>query len=266
MTPGRQSAGSTAKRRRELREERRAKARATTARRPHEDDRRDDAKDPPPGGRLRRSSDPLGYLIGELVVEGFPDDPRLTPGQRLRIAGWARALTPESLTDVQRELLDGFEAKPSEARSRAEEESSYQASPIWELLDDGRRRLVADPSTHPSLEGVEYPLRTAQLATLVGASEHQIRYWNQLGLLPARRTAGGQRRFYAAAAMRAFLLHRIGQPSLTVLRDLHRGEGREALLAIAMIFQEQALADDEERRELLLDTAANLEEIGLTPL
>jgi DNA-binding transcriptional MerR regulator len=267
MTPGRQSAGtSPASRRRERQAERKAKSRAAAVRRPYPGGNGHGAAGPAPEGRLCLSREPLGYRIGEHLVEGFPDDLRLTQGQRLRIAGWARALAPGSLTETQRGLLDGFQAEPSAARARAEEESSYRASPIWGLLDESQRRLVEEPSAHPALAGVGYPLRTAQLATLVEASDEQIRYWNEVGLLPARRTAGGQRRFYAAAAMRAFLLRGIGQPNLAVLRALHQGGGREMLLAIAMVLQEQAPEDDEERRELLLDTAANLEEIGLTSI
>jgi len=58
--------------------------------------------------RLRRSRDPLGYWINGAFHEGFPDDQELTQGQRLRIAGWARVLTPEQFTEEQEQLLANF--------------------------------------------------------------------------------------------------------------------------------------------------------------
>lgn len=199
-------------------------------------------------GKLKLRRKPLGYWLDGKFRKGFPDDSELPAGQRLRIAGWARALAPDQLTEDQRRLLEGFTPRASEARRRAEAESSYQGSPIWNFLSDAQRKLVDEPSLHSQLQGTRYPLRTAELATLVGVSSDQIRYWNESGLLPARRTEGNQRRFYAEASMWAFLLADMGQPLLSVLRQVREGHGSKFLAALSMLLpadnlQELALSE-----------------------
>jgi hypothetical protein len=196
--------------------------------------------------RLRRSADPVGYWLGEDFREGFADDPALTQGQRLRLAGWARSHTPDRFDETQRALLDDFNPAPSSARKQAEELSSYKVSPIWRMLDNSQRALVEEPGRAPALAGATYPLRTSQLAQLVGATEDQVRYWNSSGLLPAQRTQGGQRRFYATAAMWGFLLDDLGPAMLHVLRMVNRGEGGKLLVAIDSL--ERGRPDDQ--REL----------------
>lgn len=56
-------------------------------------------------GRIRRSADPLGYWIGDEFVSGFEDEVGLPDGLRRRLATWARAYTPQKLSDSQRQLL-----------------------------------------------------------------------------------------------------------------------------------------------------------------
>jgi hypothetical protein len=214
--------------------------------------------------RLKRSVDPPGYWLGGRFHAGFPDDPELTRGQRLRIAGWGRAIAPKQLSDEQRQLLDGFAPEPAAARARAEALAGYRESPYWQSLSAEQQALAGDPSTHPALEGAIYPLRVSQIAALVGASVDQIRHWDQIGLLPARRTAGGQRRFYAAAATRAFFLAGMDQPNLSILRQVNAGKGRRLLLGMSGVFREQASAASQGDRELLLRAAADLQDLGLS--
>lgn len=213
--------------------------------------------------KIKLSRKPLGYRLNGELRKGFPDDAGLPPGQRLRIAGWARALAPDQLTVEQRQLLEGFTPKASAARQRAEAESSYQGSPIWNFLSDEQRKLVDDPTLHPQLKGTHYPLRTAELATLVGVSSDQIRYWNESGLLPARRTTGNQRRFYAEASMWAFLLADMGQPLLSVLRQVHEGRGSKFLAALSMLLRERQDASSSEGRRGLR-AADSLQELALS--
>lgn len=213
--------------------------------------------------KIKLSRKPLGYSLNGEFRTGLPDDPELPTGQRLRIAGWARALAPDQLTEDQRQLLEGFTPKASAARQRAEAESSYQGSPIWNFLSDEQRKLVDDPALHTQLKGTHYPLRTAELATLVGVSSDQIRYWNESGLLPARRTAGNQRRFYAEASMWAFLLADMGQPLLSVLRQVHEGRGSKFLAALSMLLRERQDASSSEGRRGLR-AADSLQELALS--
>lgn len=213
--------------------------------------------------RLRRSSDPPGYWLGKRFREGFPDDPQLTQGQRLRIAGWGRAVAPDQLSDEQRQLLDDFDLRSAPSRKRAEQLADFRAGPHWRALSAGQRGLVDDPSIHPDLGEAAYPLRISQLAVLSGASLDQIRQWDRAGLLPARRTEGGQRRFYAAAAARALFLAAVDQQSLGILRKVTDGGGQRLLLGISGIFREQASVASKAERPLLLRAAADLEELGL---
>lgn len=214
--------------------------------------------------KLKLSRKPLGYWLNGEFRKGFPDDLELPAGQRLRIAGWARALAPDQLTEDQRQLLEGFTPKASAARQRAEAESGYQGSPIWNFLSDAQRKLVDDPALHSQLKDTRYPLRTSELATLVGVSSDQIRYWNESGLLPARRTTGNQRRFYAEASMWAFLLAGMGQPLLSVLRQVHEGRGSKFLAALSMLLRErQGASSSEEKRGYLL-AADSLQDLALS--
>jgi hypothetical protein len=215
-----------------------------------------------PRPRLHRTADPLGYRIGSKQREGFPDDVRLSRGQRLRIAGWARALAPETLTSTQRDLLGEKAPAPSPGAARAAELSGFEASPYWSLLDDRRRALVRDPSAHPDLRGVAYPLGVAQLATLVDATPDKVRYWHNSGLLPARRSSGRHREFYAAAALRAFYLTALGRPGITVLRDLAQGRGAPLLLGISAALYDKASDPDHGGHDLMRRAAADLEQVG----
>lgn len=212
--------------------------------------------------RLHRTIDPVGYRIGGEQRHGFPDDPLLSRGQRLRIAGWARALTPETLTQIQRDLLGSKASAPSPAAARSAALSGFEASPYWGLLDDHRRALARDPSVHPGLRSAAYPLGVAQLATLVGATPDKIRYWHNSGLLPARRSSGRHREFYAAAAVRAFYLTALGRPGITVLRDLVQGGGAPLLLGISAALYDKASDSDQPDHALMRRAAADLEQVG----
>jgi DNA-binding transcriptional MerR regulator len=212
--------------------------------------------------RLHRTADPLGYRIGEEQRQGFVDDPRLTRGQRLRIAGWARALTPEALSSEQEALLDAAAPPPTEAQKRAAELSGFEASPYWKLLDERQRTLVRDPASHPDLDGAGYPLGVGQLADLVGATPEKVRHWHNSGLLPAQRTSGRHREFYAAAAVRAFYLNGLSRSGITILRDLARGEGGALLLGVSAVLHDRASAAPAAEHELLRRTATNLEQVG----
>jgi MerR family regulatory protein len=212
--------------------------------------------------RLRRSTNPPGYWLGEAFHTGFADDPRMPEGHRRRIATWARAAG--SASDAQRELLaQRPQRKLSEAQQRAEELAGPQASSMWRYLTDAEQRMVLDPSAHPKLAGSGYPLGIGQLATLTGSTQDQIRHWHELGLLRARRSKGGHRQFFANAALRAFFLRgNMPQPYITVLRDISNLRGAPLLAGMATLLQEQASRFDPAERELLTQTAHDLERVS----
>lgn len=212
--------------------------------------------------RLRRSTDPPGYWLGEELHTGFADDPGLPEGHRRRIATWARATG--SASDVQRELLAWRpEPRLSEVQRRAEELAGPQASPMWGCLTDGQRAMVLDPSAHPKLAGASYPLGIGQLATLTGCTQDQIRHWHELGLLRARRTKGGHRQFFANAVLRAFFLRgNMPQRYITVLRDISNLKGAPLLAGMATLLQEQSSRFDPAERELLTQAAHDLQRVS----
>lgn len=225
-------------------------------------------------GKLRRSTDPPGYWLGEAFHVGFDHDPSLPEGFRRRIATWARAAG--ALSGSQRELLEqrSSESARSEAQRRAEALAGSQASPMWRYLTEEEQGMVRDPATHPKLAGVCYPLGIGQLATLTGSTQDQIRHWHELGLLRARRSKGGHRQFFANAALRAFFPRRnMPQPYITVLRDISNLKGAPLLAGMATLLQERASRFDATENALLTKTAHDLEQVsavfasrsGMTP-
>jgi len=217
-----------------------------------------------PRSRLRRSADPPGYSIGRTFRDGFPDDPSLTRAQRLRIASWARALAPEALTVEQRALLESDRPPaPSAAKKKAEQLASYEGSPFWGFLEKSQQALVRNPGKHPDLpDGAGYPLGVGRLATLVGATPDKIRHWHNCGLLPARRSAGRHREFYAAAAMKAFYLNDLNRGGIALLRDLTEGRGAPLLLGISTVLYDRASAAPGPDQDLLWRAATDLEKVG----
>jgi DNA-binding transcriptional MerR regulator len=209
--------------------------------------------------RLRRNADPPGYWLGDELRDGFVDDPGLRQGERLRIAGWGRALAPDELAPEQWDLLERGAPTPSAAQREAERLARYDASPFWRYLSAEQRALARKPSRHHALSDVGYPLGVGELATLVDATADQIRRWHDAGLLPARRTPGGHRKFYAAAAVRAFFLRRLGQKRLALLRELANGRGAETLVGISVVLHEQAGAVKSDERDVLQRAALELE-------
>jgi DNA-binding transcriptional MerR regulator len=215
-----------------------------------------------PRGRLERTDDPVGYRLDGEQRHGFPDDLDLSRGQRLRIAGWARALTPDELTQTQKALLEAEPPPPSPTQERAAHLSGFEASPYWAILSEHQQQLVRDPSSHPDLAELAYPLGVAQLAKLVDATPDKIRYWHNSGLLPARRSSGRHREFYAAAAVRAFYLNGLGRPGISVLRDLMQGSGGPLLIGISSALHDRASDADRQAQDLMQRTATDLEQVG----
>lgn len=207
------------------------------------------------GSRPRLDRERGGYYLGPRFRKGFADDPELPEGARRRIAGWARALTPNELSDTQRELLVPRTGGVSAAQRKAERLGSYEASPWWKHLTDAEKAKV---------EAAEYPLGIGGLAKLVRMSEPRLRYWEERGLLPARRTSGGHRQFFAMAAIRAFVLKRLQQAELTVLRNVYEQRAGNLLAGMAMIMHEHTAATKaDSTRELFEQTADHLEKVSL---
>jgi hypothetical protein len=115
-------------------------------------------------------------------------------GHLRRIAAWARAYTPESLTGRQRQLLEApIGREISDSQRQAEAMGSYEASPLWDMLTAREQALVRNPSTHRQLASATYPLSIGQLTTLTKTTVDQLRHWSDLGLIRAARTKGGHR-------------------------------------------------------------------------
>jgi DNA-binding transcriptional MerR regulator len=150
--------------------------------------------------------DAAGYTYGGESVDGFADDPRLPEAARERIARFAAALSPETLSPSQKELIaraSGPSALLQElAADESELEQAWQEG-LHDLLTPKQLALLRDPGLHPKLGGRTYPLSIGEVEKISGASERQLRYWEQNGLLRAFRDLDGSRLYLRSAALRA---------------------------------------------------------------
>jgi DNA-binding transcriptional MerR regulator len=210
--------------------------------------------------RLRRTKEPVGYTLDGEQHVGFPDDPALDEPLRRRIAAWAKALTPEQLTADQRRLLESTPDRAgNEVRERAEQLGGYQGSPYWALLDEPQRLLVREPARHEGLpDELRYPLRIGQLATLVGGDHDRLRYWTNIGLLPAVRADNDYRYYFQEAVTRAFVFETMTPPEITVLREVKEQRGFALLAGMAAILHEHAEMAAGESHEVLERAADGL--------
>ena len=191
------------------------------------------------GPRLR--SDLHGYYLDGESVDGFPDRPELPLSDRIVIARLGRRYSPTALSDAQRKLLRTPTAKRRPIASEllrgfAINETAMDAAAEEGYLEELSERdlhLVADPSLHPDLPRVAYPLAIGELAILAGASTRQLRHWEDAGLVPAVRV-NGQRRFYSASVARALVLARAETYQVSALASIARGE-RDGLRLLRLV-------------------------------
>lgn len=179
--------------------------------------------------RIRRDNHDRGYwLDGELRV-GFPDNPKLSPRERLTIARWAEAFTPESLSPEQERLLAEAPPPPSFLPIQAgfaQNQLDLRAPgmrELYDLLGDEEKEAVRDPSCSPRGQTARYPLTADDIAAITGATESKIRNWVDEGLIPSFRE-GNDHRFYSAALIRAFVLQRTPTHSKAVVSAAARGK------------------------------------------
>lgn len=192
--------------------------------------------------RLLPNSD--GYMLGDQQVGGFADREDLPEGQRLRLARWARMLTPDQISPTQQLLLERAtqHGRPQGWLEAMDDRDTLATGPvraIWRALSEEQRAAVM----HPDQRGLSYPLGVSQLAAMVGASERQIGYWAQNNLLPHFRDPHAPRdayRFYSAAAVIAFGLAGTDKPEKAVLAKIARGEAAGVLALVAAIFEMRA--------------------------
>jgi excisionase family DNA binding protein len=168
-----------------------------------------------------------GYFLNEELRPGFADDPALPLEQRRLIARWARHFTPDEVSKDQEELIASAGPPSVSERQRhllhnQEELQTPYLAALFDSLDPDDQRKVQDPSI--AGERIPpYPLSVGQLSELTKASERQIRKWADDGVLPSYRE-GSSRRFYSAAAIRAFALVRAPNPSKVLASAAARGE------------------------------------------
>ncbi len=181
------------------------------------------------GPRLR--PDLRGYIIDGEAVDGFADRTDLSLSDRIVIARLCNRYSPKHLSAVQRKLSRTSEAQRQPVasdllRGFAINDATIDAvaeEGFLEELTEDELRLVGDPSLHPDLPNATYPLTIGQLATLTGATQRQLRHWDDAALVPAERV-NGQRRFYSAGVVRAFVLARADTYQVTALASIARGE------------------------------------------
>lgn len=177
--------------------------------------------------RLKLDPQRRGYFLNGKLREGFLDDLDLGVKQRELIARWAQHFTPSDLSDTQVELLGAVgpprvSAEQEEFIENQRELRTPYLAALFESLSLEEQRLVQRP-TLASERVRDYPLSVGGLSHLTGASERQIRKWADDGVLPSYRE-GRDRRFYSAAAIRAFALARAPQHSKALATAAARGE------------------------------------------
>jgi len=177
-----------------------------------------------------------GYTVDGIARPGLGDDPNLPLRQRRRIAQWACKLGEP--TAEQLALLERGQPEPSAAARQAADLASVWRSPVFLHLSEEEREKTRKPERFVEQA---YPLSVGDVQRLVGCSARQVRHWDTLGLLPARRNARNERLFGPAAVMRAFWLFRRGQDAVTVLSRFTQPAATSELLAMAAaILHEQA--------------------------
>lgn len=110
--------------------------------------------------RIRRDDLDRGYwLEGELQL-GFPDNPELSPRERLTIARWAEAFSPGPLSPEQERLLSEAPRPPTFLPIQAgfaQNQLDLQApsmSELYDSLSDEEKEIVRDPSCSSPSEGL----------------------------------------------------------------------------------------------------------------
>ncbi|MDX6594617.1 MAG: hypothetical protein QOJ13_3813 [Gaiellales bacterium] len=187
-------------------------------------------------------ADRRGYILAGDSVDGFADRRDLSSEARRKLARWARRFSADDLSDAQvrllevadRELASGERELLRAAILDAERdtETTY-ALGLYQELSDEQLQLVRNPSRNPQLGGRDYPLSMKEMEVLTGATQRQLRYWDQLGLLPTHRI-NNRRVFLASAVARAFALKEAKQYEVTALAVIARG-GPEAARLTRML-------------------------------
>lgn len=193
-----------------------------------------------------------GYWLDGKLQLGFPDNPGLLPRERLRIARWAEAIAPDSLSAEQKRIL--AENPPDVQRlgefsKNQEHLRAPSMAALYDSLTEEERRIVGKPGTSAARPGVRYPLTVGEIAAVTGATERKIRNWADDGLLPSYRERN-DRRFYSAAVILAFVLQRTPTHVKAVVASAARGEAGQAFQLLAATLDRAAgeMPDDEAER------------------
>jgi hypothetical protein len=189
--------------------------------------------------------DGAGYSFQGRDIDGFADDLRLPTEARAMIARFASALTPDRVTPEQRSLLRGV--GPSSllkdlAADETDLENAWQAG-VYELLTPRQRALLREPSLHPDVTST-YPLSISDVSRLSGATERQLRYWEENGLLHSGRASSGSRRYFRSAVLRAMAYEQAPQHvRQTLVAVLKEGPERFLRLLTAALPDRDDLAE-----------------------
>lgn len=192
--------------------------------------------------QIQRTRGPRGYIVNGEQRLGYQDDPALDGASRRKIALWARASGEASPQQI--EIIESSNPTPENTAGRvaAREALAPSASPFWELLSPEEQQIVLDPST----AGVsDYPLSMRELTQLTGATDDQVRFWSDNGLIKAHRTGGGQRRFYSEALLRSFFCARLRKQEIAVLMDILNDPSPGMFALFSTLLDQKAVIEPE---------------------
>ena len=174
-------------------------------------------------------ADGRGYVLGGKWFDGFADREDLEFAARRQLARLAERYAPEDLSDEQRALLSvRLEAGASDLlRALARDEADLDAAFAEGLYD------TLDEQELARARAQQYPLPIGRVAELTGATQRQIRHWEEQGLLCAH-AVGGQKRYLRGGMLRAMALVKQEQHVIATLGKTVQ-EPRQLIKLIAMV-------------------------------
>lgn len=173
--------------------------------------------------------DRRGYVFEGKWFDGFADRDDLDFAERRQLARLTERYAPEDLSDEQRALLSGrFEAGASDLlRALAQDEADLDAAFAEGLYDTLDEEELARAREH------QYPLPIGRVAEITGATQRQIRHWEEQDLLHAH-AIGGQKRYLRGGVLRAMALVKQEQHVIATLSKTVQ-EPRQLIKLIAMV-------------------------------
>jgi hypothetical protein len=173
-------------------------------------------------------------VLGGELFDGFADRDDLEFAARRHLARLAERYAPGNLSGAQRALLSvRVEVGASDLlRALAQDEADLDAAFAEGLYDTLDEEAMARARSQP------YPLPIGTVAEITGATQRQIRHWEEQNLLRAH-SVGGQKRYLRGGVLRAMALVKQEQHVIATLGKTVQ-EPRQLIKLIALVVSSSA--------------------------